>query len=101
MRESHDEIYNGPTRNGPISTDHGAVKKTGRFMAKQASKSGKGTHDHKWIFGAENAVCTKCGYTLPKTTNLPTRGLHSPENAGGMARELAALDSDNSNDING
>jgi hypothetical protein len=80
MRESYDEIYNGPTRNGPIATDRAPIKKTGRFMIKQSSKSGRATHDHKWIFGADNAVCTKCGYTLPKTTNLPTRGFYSPEN---------------------
>jgi hypothetical protein len=32
----------------------------------------------EWILGADNAVCTKCGYTLPKASNLPTRGLQSP-----------------------
>ena len=79
MRESFDDIYNGPTRNGPILTDRAAIKKTGRFTRLQASKSGRGTHDHNWIFGAENAVCTKCGYTLPKSSSLPTRGLQSPD----------------------
>ena len=78
MRESYDDIYNGPTRSGPIATDYVARKKTGRFIAKQSTKSGKATHDHNWIYGAENAVCTKCGYTLPKLSNLPKRGFQSP-----------------------
>ena len=78
MRENYDEIYNGPTRSGPISVDRLATKKTGRFAAKPASKYGEGTHDHNWIFGDENAVCTKCGYTLPKLSSLPKRGFQSP-----------------------
>jgi hypothetical protein len=78
MRESYDEIYNGPIRSSPIATDSVAIKKTGRFIAKQSTKSGKATHNHNWIYGAENAVCTKCGYTLPKLSKLPTRGFQSP-----------------------
>lgn len=48
---------------------------------RKAKADARGTHDHNWIFGDENAVCTKCGYTLPKSSNLPKRGLQSPKAA--------------------
>jgi hypothetical protein len=48
--------------------------RNGRFGAMKPKETGKGTHDHVWIFGHENAVCTKCGYTLPKRVDLPQRG---------------------------
>lgn len=41
----------------------------GKFLAKM-----NGSHEHKWIFGDQNAVCTKCGYTLNKELNLPQKG---------------------------
>ncbi len=72
MKESFDAIYNGPTRSGPLSTEAAASKNTGKFTAKQTPR---GTHNHKWIFGHDNAVCTSCGYTLPKNQELPKRGI--------------------------
>ena len=42
----------------------------GRFTAKQSSR----LHEHNWIFGDECAVCTKCGYTIPKEVKPPERG---------------------------
>lgn len=74
MKYSYDEIYNGPRRSGPIATMPASGDDTGRFLAVPG-----GTHEHNWIFGDVNAVCTKCGYALPKETELPTRGLYSPE----------------------
>ena len=49
------------------------------------------------------ADCHVCGKTIQASCGLHLCGLvwcRKP-NAGGMARELAALDSDNPNDING
>lgn len=66
-------------RGGPImahSIGDIVKERTGRFHASnKISKNGNGTHDHNWIFGDENAVCTKCGYTIPKNIKLPKRGL--------------------------
>jgi hypothetical protein len=60
----------------PGSSSIGAIQeRKGRFLANAVNKNGKGTHDHNWIFGHENAVCTKCGYTVPKTIELPKRGV--------------------------
>lgn len=75
MKESFDEVYNGPTRSGPIAVERVEARKSGQFMAKQVSKAGRPTHAHHWIFGDENAVCTKCGYTKSKWETLPARGL--------------------------
>ena len=75
MRESYDEIYNGPTQRKHVAAGHLPVVKTGRFMAKSPFEAKGRTHDHVWIYGSENAVCTKCGYTLPKKSNLPINGL--------------------------
>jgi hypothetical protein len=64
------------TNCSPGSSSIGAIQeRKGRFLACAVNKYGKGTHDHKWIFGHENAVCTKCGYTIPKTIELPKRGV--------------------------
>jgi hypothetical protein len=70
--------YKLSKRGGPIQAmglGQIALGKTGRFTASmQTRKNGKGTHKHKWIFGDENAVCTKCGYAIPKTMRLPISG---------------------------
>jgi hypothetical protein len=47
------------------------LEKRGKFTSKVG-----GTHQCKWIFGDENAVCTKCGSIKDKSlvltdTNLP------------------------------
>jgi hypothetical protein len=41
------------------------LEKRGKFTAKVG-----GTHQCKWIFGDENAVCTKCGSTKAKSLVL-------------------------------
>jgi hypothetical protein len=75
MKEAPDEIYNGPKRSQPLTAGIIQQKKTGHFTLNQPKRVGGGSHVHKWIFGTDNAVCTKCGYTLAKTANLPNRGL--------------------------
>ena len=78
IRESYDEVYNGPTRKGAIEAGKLDVEKTGKF-----TQEVKGRHIHKWIFGSENAVCTKCGYTIPKDAELPEKGLWDGESMKG------------------
>jgi len=72
------------SRNGPIRANSiGEImnNRNGAFHAINPSESRKATHNHLWIFGHDNAVCTKCGYTLPKDAELPQRGLASMEEA--------------------
>ena len=68
-------------RNGPVQAfgiGDLVQGKTGRFHStSDLRKNGTGTHDHNWIFGDENAVCTKCGYLLPKSVKPPQRGIYS------------------------
>ena len=39
------------------------------FPVREAS-----TCRHAWIYGTENAVCSQCGYLLPKSLPLPETG---------------------------
>jgi hypothetical protein len=76
MKEDLDSISNTPKRCQPISTSASAttIIKYGRFKKQLPVPGQKGDHNHAWIFGTDNAVCTKCGYAVSKHLPLPRSG---------------------------